>query len=94
VQAKLIEGLRLAHSWLDELLSDPQASTRSIAAREGRSERSVRMLLSLAFVDPAIITAALERRLPRGVGMTRLTDLPLDWIQQRRHLGLPATGSP
>jgi DNA invertase Pin-like site-specific DNA recombinase len=90
--AKLIKGLRLAHSWLDELLADPTCSTRSIAEREGRSERSVRMLLSLAFVDPAIVTAALERRLPRGFGMSRLTDLPPDWSEQRQTLGLPATG--
>jgi hypothetical protein len=90
--AKLIEGLRLAHGWLDELFNDPEASTRSIAEREGRSERSVRMLLSLTFVDPAVVTAALERRLPRGFGMSRLTDLPPDWTDQRRTLGLPATG--
>jgi hypothetical protein len=91
-QAKLIEALRLAHGWLDELLADSDTSTRSIAEREGRSERSVRMLLSLAFVDPAIVTAALERRLPRGFGMSRLTDLPPDWRGQRMSLGLPATG--
>ena len=91
-QAKLIEALRHAHGWLDELLADPDTSTRSIAEREGRSERSVRMILSLAFVDPAIITAALERRLPRGFGMSRLTDLPPDWREQRHSLGLPATG--
>jgi hypothetical protein len=90
--AKLIDGLRLAHGWLDELLSDPEASTHSIADREGCSERSVRMLLSLTFVDPTIITAALERRLPRGFGMSRLTDLPPDWAKQRKSLGLPATG--
>jgi hypothetical protein len=91
-QAKLIEALRLAYGWLEELLADPACSTRSLAEREGRSERSVRMLLSLAFVDPAIITAALERRLPRGFGLSRLTDLPPNWTEQRKSLGLPATG--
>jgi hypothetical protein len=50
------------------------------------------MLLSLAFVDPAIVTASLERRLPRGFGMSRLTDLPPDWTEQRKSLGLPALG--
>ncbi len=80
---KLVEGLRHAYGWLEELLADAGASTRSIAEREGRSERSVRMILSLAFVDPAIITAALERRLPRGFSMSRLTDLPPDWREQR-----------
>jgi hypothetical protein len=50
------------------------------------------MLLTLGFVDPAIMTAALERRLPRGFGLSRLTDLPPDWTEQRKSLGLPATG--
>ncbi len=90
--AKLLQALQHAHGWLDELVADPDASTRRIAEREGRSERSVRMILSLAFVDPAIITAAVERRLPRGFGMSRLTDLPPDWTEQRRSLGLPAAG--
>ena len=46
--AKLIQALRQAHAWRDELLADPAASTHSIAEREGRS---VRMILSLAFVQ-------------------------------------------
>jgi hypothetical protein len=49
--AKLIQALRQAHAWRDELLADPAASTHSIAEREGRSEHSVRMILSLAFVQ-------------------------------------------
>jgi len=51
------------------------------------------MTVSLAFVDPAIIAAALDRRLPRGFGLSRLTDLPADWREERQVLGLPATGS-
>ncbi len=90
--AKLIAGLRLAHGWLDELLRDPDASTGSIAEQDGRTERSVRMLLSLAFVDPAIVTSAVERRLPRGFGMSRLTDQPPYWTEQRKSLGLPPKG--
>lgn len=90
--AKLIQALRQAHAWRDELLADPAASTHSIAEREGRSERSARMILSLAFVDPAIITAALERHLPRGFSMSRLTDLPADWREQRRRLGCQRQG--
>ena len=93
--AKLIQALRQAHAWRDELQADPAASTHSIAEREGRSERSersVQLILSLAFVDPAIITAALERHLARGFSMSRLTDLPADWREQRRRLGLPAAG--
>jgi hypothetical protein len=44
----------------------------SIASREDKSERSIRMTLSLAFLAPEIVKAAVEGRLPRGFGLKRL----------------------
>ena len=70
----IVEGLRDAHRWLDELMADRHQSIATIAAREGRTERSIRMTLSLAFLAPAIDKAAIEGRLPRGFGATRLAD--------------------
>ena len=49
----------------------------SLAIREGKSERSIRMTLSLAFMSPALAEAAMEGRLPRGFCIKRLTDLPM-----------------
>ena len=43
-----------------------------LAARENRTPRSIRMTLSLAFLDPALIDAACAGTLPRGYGVTRL----------------------
>jgi hypothetical protein len=57
-RAILIEALRDAHRWLDELLSDPGLTLESLASREGKSERSIRMTLSLAFLAPEIVKAA------------------------------------
>lgn len=65
----------------------PDLST--IASHEGRSERSVLMTISLAFLCPQIIEAAVAGCLPRGIGITRLTDLPESWAQQKIALGLP-----
>ncbi len=48
------------------------------------------MMISLAFVAPDIIEAAAAGRLPRGIGVTRLVDLPLSWAKQKEALGLPA----
>ncbi|MGA2795408.1 MAG: recombinase family protein, partial [Roseiarcus sp.] len=59
-----------------------------IAARECLSERSARMILSLAFLAPDIVKAAVNGTLPRGFGVSRLTDLPTNWAEQRRALGL------
>src|SRR6201987_914536 len=89
-RAILIEALRDAHRWLDDLLSDPRLTLESIASREGKSERSIRMTLSLAFLTPEIVKAAVEGRLPRGFGLKRLVDLPMTWPDQWRALGLQA----
>jgi site-specific DNA recombinase len=89
-RAILIEALRDAHRWLDELLSDPRLTLESIASQEGKTVRSIRMTLSLAFLAPEIVKAAAEGRLPRGFGLKRLVDLPMAWPDQWRALGLQA----
>ena len=62
----------------------------TIARRESISERAARLTLLLAFVAPDIVEAAVDGILPRGFGISRLTDLPLSWAEQRQRLGLPA----
>jgi len=85
-----IKALRDARRWLDELLFDPAQTIESLAVREGKSERSIRMTLSLAFMSPALAEAAMEGRLPRGFCIKRLTDLPMLWSEQWRAIGLRA----
>ncbi|HEY1864374.1 MAG TPA: hypothetical protein VGG77_11960 [Roseiarcus sp.] len=89
-RAILIEALRDAHRWLDELLSDPRLNLESLASREGKTTRSIRTTLSLAFLAPEIVKAAVEGRLPRGFGLKRLIDLPIASPDQWRALGLHA----
>ena len=60
----------------------------AIADREKQNERSIRMLLSLAFLAPDIVNAAVEGRLPIGFGQSRLFNLPLGWDEQMSLLGL------
>ena len=87
-QEVFIAALSQAHRWLDELLSDAEASIATVAARECKSERSVRMTLSLVFLAPELVRAAIEGRLPRGFNRTRLVDLPMLWSEQWHALGL------
>ena len=47
--------------WLDELLFDAAQTIESLAIREGKSERSIRITLSLAFISPVLAEAAMER---------------------------------
>jgi site-specific DNA recombinase len=89
-RATLLDALRDAHRWLDELLFDPRQSSESLALRVGRTDRSIRMTLSLAFLAPDLVKGAIEGRLPRGFGLRRLVDLPIAWPSQWRSLGLDA----
>ncbi|HEX4767715.1 MAG TPA: recombinase family protein, partial [Lichenihabitans sp.] len=89
-RSKLLAGITRARSWLDEIMSGIVPDIESIAVRETISVRAARMTLSLAFVAPDIVEAAADGILPRGFGLSRLTDLPLSWAEQRHKLGLPA----
>jgi site-specific DNA recombinase len=89
-RALLTDALRDAHQWLDELTTSANQTVGALAMREGKTERSIRMTLSLAFLCPALVKAALEGRLPRGFGVRRLMDLPIDWSKQWSALGLKA----
>jgi site-specific DNA recombinase len=48
------------------------------------------MTISLAFLAPDLVKAAVEGRLPRGIGVTRLRDAPAEWSRQYAMLGLYA----
>ena len=77
-----------ARRWLGELIADPDQTIELIAAGEHRSPRSLRMTLSLAFLSPELVKAALEGRLPRGLNARRTTEMPTLWSDQWRALGL------
>jgi site-specific DNA recombinase len=87
-RARLIAGLSRGRRWLDDMLSGSVKSIEEIANREGCSPRKVNMTLSLAFLAPEIVKAAIEGRLPRGLGISRLSDLPASWREQFRQLGI------
>ncbi|WP_292528929.1 hypothetical protein [Methylocystis sp.] len=87
-QARLVKAISLARRWLDDIVQGSIADINELAEREQRSERSVRMTLSLAYLDPAIVKAAVDSRLPRGHGVSRLADLPIAFADQWSALGL------
>ena len=66
---------------------------RGIAEREGCSVRKVNMTILLAFLAPDLVKAAIAGRLPYGMGIARLTDLPAEWSRQRpdARLSIPLT---
>jgi hypothetical protein len=88
-RATLIASIARGRRWLDELVTNPTANAESIAKRERCSVRQANMTMSLAFLAPDLVKAAIEGRLPRGIGVTRLRDAPAEWSRQHAMLGLP-----
>jgi site-specific DNA recombinase len=89
MRARLIAAIARGRRWLNEFVSDPKTTPEIIANREACSVRSVNMTISLAFLAPSLVKAAIEGRLPYGFGPTRLSDLPAEWTRQYEALGLP-----
>jgi site-specific DNA recombinase len=89
-RALLVASIARGRRWLNELLADAGTNVEHIAAREGCSVRKVNMTISLTFLAPDLVKAAIEGRLPHGMGVTRLCELPAEWSRQYRMLGLTA----
>src|ERR1700733_14005591 len=89
-RATLVAAIARGRHWLDELTTDPSVTTDSIAKREDCSVRKVNMTISLAFLAPDLVKAAIDGRLPHGMGVARLTDLPPEWSRQHELLHLPS----
>jgi site-specific DNA recombinase len=89
-RATLVTSIARGRRWLDELATNGIASAETIAKREGCSIRKVNMTISLAFLAPDLVKAAIDGRLPHGMGVARLADLPAAWSKQHQMLGLPA----
>jgi hypothetical protein len=45
------------------------------------------MTISLAFLAPDLVKAAIDGWLPHGMGVGRLSDMPAEWSRQHLMLG-------
>src|SRR5260221_3755629 len=87
-RARLVSAIAGGRGWLDEFVSASVTDIKQIATRQKCSVRQVNMTISLAFLAPDLVRAAVEGRLPRGIGVERLRDAPAEWSQQLEALGL------
>jgi site-specific DNA recombinase len=83
-----VTSIACGRRWLDEIVTGFAADVDAIAARERCSVRQVNMTISLAFLSPILVKAAIDGRLPRGIGVARLRDAPAEWSKQHIMLGL------
>jgi site-specific DNA recombinase len=87
-RARLVSAIARGRQWLDDVLSGRVTTIAELCTREKCSVRHVNMTISLAFLAPTFVKAAVDGRLPRGVGIERLRDPPAEWSRQFEALGL------
>ena len=87
-RASLLMSIARGRQWLDEIVSGTVQDVEQIARRHKCSVRHVNMTISMAFIAPSLVEAAIERRLPRGISVANLRDAPAEWSLQFARLGL------
>jgi hypothetical protein len=87
---KLVTAIARGRQWLSDNESG-SATIEGIATREAYSKRHIQMTISLAFLALSLVKAAVEGRLPRGIGVARPFDAPV--ARQQQMLGLTADAS-
>jgi site-specific DNA recombinase len=81
-RARLVSTIARGRRWLDDVLSGRVTTIAELCTREKCSVRQVNLTISLAFLAPNLVKAAVEGRLPRGIGIERLRDPPTEWSRQ------------
>jgi hypothetical protein len=87
-RARLVSAIARGRRWLDDIITGSVADAAQLAKRERCTVRQVNLTLSLAFLAPQLVKAAVEGRLPRGINIERLRDPHADWSRQFQNLGL------
>jgi site-specific DNA recombinase len=87
-RARLVSAIARGRRWLDDVISGRVTTVAELCTREKCSVRQANITLSLAFLAPNLVKAAVEGRLPRGIGIERLRDPPTQWSRQFEALGL------
>jgi site-specific DNA recombinase len=85
----LLIAIAKARQWMDDLAHGRVASFASIARREAKAERHIRLLAPLAVLSPRIVSALLDGTAPADLTLTKLARAPpYSWAEQERRLGL------
>ena len=85
---RILKAIGQGRAWLAELTDGLVASPDEIASREVVSDRTVRNTIAIALLSPTIVSAIVDGRLPRGIGIARLAELPFAWSEQHALLGI------
>src|SRR6266511_336914 len=85
----LLIAISRARGWTEAIRRGRIPSFSEIAEREGQGERYIRLLATLAFVSPRIISAIIDGTAPADLTVTNLCEeLPYSWAEQEHGIGL------
>jgi site-specific DNA recombinase len=87
-RVRLISAIARGRRWLDEIITGSITDAEQLAKRERCTVRQINLTLSLAFLAPQLVKAAVEGRLPRGINIERLRDPDPNWTRQFQEHGL------
>ena len=90
VDPALVKAIVRGRQWFERLASGRAGSLVEIAKAEGVTDRYVAHLIPLAFLAPDIVARILSGTQPVDLtteALTKRTDLPLGWIEQKSRLG-------
>jgi site-specific DNA recombinase len=75
--------------WLEEIITGSVTDAKQLAKLKRCTMRQINLTLSLAFLAPELVKAAVKGRLPRGINIEPLAlDLSAEWDRQFEELGL------
>ena len=87
-RVRLISAIARGRRWLDEIMTGSITDAEQLAKRERCTVRQINLTLSLAFLAPQLVKAAVEGSLPHGINIERLRDPDPNWTRQFQELGL------
>jgi hypothetical protein len=87
-RVRLVDAIARGRRWLEEIVTGSIIDAEQLAKRERCTVRQVNLTLSLAFLAPQLVRAAVEGRLPRGMNIERLRDPDFLWSRQFQDLRL------
>ena len=83
----LLAAIANAHAWMQDLVAGC-TTIEKIAELEGKGERSIRLLLPLAFTAPSLVSKIANGHVSPGITVTNLSAiLPNSWAAQIRGRG-------
>ena len=92
----LLKLLRRAYAWRQQLEAGPPETISDLAAANGVNASYFTRVLRIAYLSPDIIEAIIEGRQPPELTankLVRIKNLPFDWANQSKVLGLANPGN-